>query len=101
MVSELRLAFVCCTTSVNMIINGILNSTEAKAAVKDCPAILFVSLTETGVLMELREDFVQSWNRMIALQILQLLLDGPACQLIVLAFLKKMAMVARMNAIGK
>ena len=70
--------------SVEVVVDGVLDASEAEAAVQDCPAILFVSLAETRILMQLREYFVEGWNRVVTLQILQLLLYGLAGQLIVL-----------------
>ena len=86
---------------IYVVIYRILNSSKAEAAIKDCPAILLVSLTEAWVLMKLGKDFIQSRNRVIALQVLQFLLYGLARQLIVLALLQEMTVMARMDAVWK
>ena len=82
-----------------MVIDWILYSPEAKSAVKHSPAIFLVALTEAGVLMQLRENLVQRGNWVVALQMLEFLLNRFASQLIVLALLQEMAVVARVHAI--
>lgn len=66
LITVLTLAFSGCT--INMIIDRILYSSEAEATIEDRPAVLLITLTEAGVLMQLRQDLVQRWDRMIALQ---------------------------------
>ena len=66
LISELTFGFVC-GRSINMIIYWVFDSTKAEATIKDCPAVLFVSLAEARVLVELRENLVQRRYRMIAL----------------------------------
>jgi len=86
LIAILAFAFIG-SGAVNVIIDWILNSAEAEATVEDRPAILLVTLTEAGVLMQLRQDLVQRWDRMVTLQMFELLLYGFAGQLIILCLL--------------
>ena len=92
-------------SSINMIINRILDASEIEAAIQDGPAVFLVTLTEARVLMKLSEDFIQGWNwvvallhvchnlisqtlpDLIALKVLQLFLNRFRCQLIIFTFL--------------
>lgn len=84
-----------------MVINWIFDSTKTKSTVEDSPTIFFITLTEAWVLVQLRQDFIQRRDWVVALQVLQLLLYGPAGQLVVLALLEEVAVLARMHAIWK
>lgn len=76
LISEWRLVFVC--GAVDVVVDWILDPTETEPAVEHCSAVLFVALAEARILVELREDLVQGRYRMVALQMLQLLLNRPA-----------------------
>ena len=65
-----ELWFIFVLSTVNVIVNWIFDSTKTKAAVQDSTAVLLVALAEAWILVQLRQDFVQRWNRMIALQML-------------------------------
>lgn len=70
-----------------MIINWILDSSETEPSIQNCSAIFFIALAEARILMQLSQYLVKSWDRMVALKVLEFLLDGPAGLLFVLAFL--------------
>ena len=74
----------CWIPSVNMVVDGVLNATKAKAPVEDGAAVLLVALAEAWVLVELSQDLVERWDGMVGWEVLELLLDGLACQLLVL-----------------
>lgn len=68
LIPELRFVFV--RRPVNVIVNWIFYSPKTKATVEDRSAVLFIALAEARILMELRQDLVQRWYRMVALQML-------------------------------
>lgn len=73
--------------AVYLVVNGVFYSSKAESSIQNGSAVLLVSLAETWILMQLVEDFVESWNRMITLQVFQFLLNRSACKLIILALL--------------
>ena len=50
-----------------MVVYWIFDSTKTKATVEDCSAVLLVALAEARILVQLRQDLVQRWYRMVAL----------------------------------
>jgi hypothetical protein len=76
-----------------MIVYRIFDSSKTKAAIQNSSTVLLVALAEARILMELRQDLIQRWYRMIALQVLQFLLDRATSQLIILALLQKVPVV--------
>jgi len=74
----------CWISPVNMVVDGVLNATKAKAPVEDGAAVLLVALAEAWVLVELGQDLVERGDGMVGWEVLELLLDGLACQLLVL-----------------
>ena len=54
-------------SSINMIINRILDASKVEAAIQDGPTVFFVTLTETRVLVQLSEDLIQGWDWVVAL----------------------------------
>ena len=80
---------------VYVVVDRIINSSKTKPSIQNSSAVLFVSLSEAWVLVELRENFVQRRYRMIALQMLQLFLYGSTSKLVILALLQEMPLVTR------
>ena len=72
LIPELRVVFLL--GGVYVIVDRILYSSETKPSIENSSAVLFVSLAEARVLVELRENLVQRRYRMIVLQVLELLL---------------------------
>jgi len=61
--------------TINVFKYRIFHAAETEAAIKDCPAVVFVPLAKSRVLVELGKDFVQGWHwRLCALLGLLLLL---------------------------
>ena len=54
-------------SSINMIINRILDASKVEAAIQDGPTVFFVTLTETRILVQLSEDLIQGWDWVVAL----------------------------------
>lgn len=50
------------SVAIYVIKDGVLNSSEIKTAVKHSSAIIFISLPETRVLMQLCQNFIQTWH---------------------------------------
>ena len=88
-----KLWFVFVLSTVDVIVDWILDSAKTKPAIQDSSAVLFVTLAEARILMQLCQDLIQRRYWMIALQMLELLLDGPAGQLIIFALLQKVPML--------
>jgi hypothetical protein len=82
-----------CSGSIQMVVYRIFDATKVESAIKDRPAVFFISLAKARVLMELSQYFVQCWYWMVALQILELLLNGFTCQLIILCLLEEVAVM--------
>lgn len=87
--------------AVYVIINWIFDASKAEATIEDGPTILLITLTETRVLVQLRQYLIQRGNRVVALQMFELLLDGSAGQLVVLALLQEMAVVPGVDTVWK
>lgn len=74
----------CRISAVNVVVDGVLDAAEAEAAVQDCSTVLLVALAKAWVLVELGQDLVECRHRMVGGQVLELLLDRLAGQLLVL-----------------
>lgn len=60
---------------VDVVVDRILEAPEAKPPVKNCPAILFITLAKPWILVQLGQDLIQAWDRGFLWKQLQLLLD--------------------------
>ena len=79
--SRLPISF---TASIYVIVYRVLDASEAKATIEDGPAIFLVSLPESWILMELSQDLIEGRHRMVRWKVLQLILYGFTCELLVL-----------------
>ena len=61
-----------CLIVVDVVEYWILNAAKVESAIKNCSTIVFISLSETRILMELSQDFVKSWNWSVLLWEFQL-----------------------------
>ena len=48
---------------INMVKNRVFNAAKTKATIQNCPAVVFIALAESWVLMELSQNFIQRWHR--------------------------------------
>lgn len=65
----------CWISTVNVVVDRVLNPSEAEASVEDGAAVLFVPLAKAWVLVELGQDLVERWHRMVGREVLELFLD--------------------------
>ena len=52
--------------TINLLKYWVLNASKTKTTVQHSSAIIFVSLSETWILVKLSEDFIQRWNRCLS-----------------------------------
>ena len=65
-------------SGINSFVDWVLNAAMGESTIQDSSTVLLVPLPEASVLVELIENLVESWNRVVVLQVLKLLLDVVA-----------------------
>ena len=53
----------------------VLYTTETKATVKNCSAVILVSLSESWILVKLSKNFIQRWNWSLSFHLLQFIVS--------------------------
>jgi hypothetical protein len=62
-------------TSIDVVINRVLDATKAKATIQDCSAVFFIALPETWILVQLSKNLIQSWHLHLPWQAVQLIVN--------------------------